>query len=513
MGFDIRTAQRENLPVFAAAEGYVSRISIEEGGFGRAIYITHPNGFTTVYAHLNDFYPALQQHITEQQYAKESWQQRLTFTPDQFPVTKGQFIAYSGNTGASAGPHLHFEIRDSQTENNLNPWLFNFGIPDNIRPDIYRLYYYDRRYSTYQISATPVPLKGSNGNYSINGVLVLATPTVSFAIAAEDKNSASPFRYGIYSANIYWDDTLKCAFKLDDISYNETRYLNASIDYKTKLSGGSYIQHLSRLPGNKSSVFEDTVNTGLINITDTLLHNARIVVKDAAGNSSILNYKVRFDPSKMQERYFSQNYLNMQSGVANNLKEEEAEVTFSAKAFYDVVPFEYSSQPFTDFRVVSKIHNLHNYKVPVHDFYTARIKADRPLAQDLKERVVMQLISNRRIVTTKGRWINEWMEANFRELGSLRLLIDTVPPTITAGWRNGANLSKAKAAAVFVKDNLGSIKNFTAYADGQWLLFVPKGNNFVHKFDGRLGSGSHELKVIVEDIAGNITERSYSFIL
>jgi hypothetical protein len=105
------------------------------------------------------------------------------------------------------------------------------------------------------------------------------------------------------------------------------------------------------------------------------------------------------------------------------------------------------------------------------------------------------------------------MEANFRELGSLRLLIDTVPPTITAGWRNGANLSKAKAVAVFVKDNLGSIKNFTAYADGQWLLFVPKGNNFVHKFDGRLGSGSHELKVIVEDIAGNITERSYSFIL
>ena len=248
MGLDIRTQQRENLRVYAAAEGYISRVKIERFGFGRAIYITHPNGYSTLYAHLNDFYEPLNNYIKEKQYADQKWEQDFELRPDQFPVVKGQFVAYSGNTGGSAGPHLHFEIRDTKTGNNLNPWLFDFGIPDHIRPSVFRLYYYDRRYSTYQSGPVALPIKGINGEYTtINSVVTLHSPYISFGIAAGDKITATSNYYGIDEADVSVDDTLQSSFQLNNFSYDDTRYINASVDFKTKASGGSFIQHLSRL--------------------------------------------------------------------------------------------------------------------------------------------------------------------------------------------------------------------------------------------------------------------------
>ncbi|MEJ7681242.1 MAG: M23 family metallopeptidase [Segetibacter sp.] len=300
MGFDIRTRQRENLPVYAAAEGYVSRIKIEKSGFGRAVYIIHPNGYTTLYAHLNNFYDTLQAYVKNKQYADQQWEQEFELEPNQFPVSKGQFIAYSGNTGGSEGPHLHFEIRDTKTGNNLNPWLFGFGLTDKMSPSIYRLYYYDRRYSTYQIKPQPIPITGSSGKYlSASDVVSLSSPVVSFGISAEDKLNISSFKYGIYEASLSVDESVQSDFQLNDILYDDARYINGSIDYKTKCSGGPYIQHLSRLPGNYSTIFS-SAGDGKIVLTDTLIHNAEIVVKDAAGNSSVLS--LRFQMGSFKNR-------------------------------------------------------------------------------------------------------------------------------------------------------------------------------------------------------------------
>lgn len=513
MGLDIRTNRRENLPVYAAAEGYISKIKIEQFGFGRAIYITHPNGFITLYAHLNNFYDALNNYIKTKQYADQQWEQEIDFKPDQFPVIKGQFIAFSGNTGGSAGPHLHFEIRDTRTGNNLNPWLFDFGLIDRIKPSIFHLYYFDRRHSTYQTSPVAIPIKEVNGTYtSQSNVVIVHSPLVSFGIAAGDKITALSNYYGIYEAAISIDDSLQSAFRLNDFSYSDTRYVNASIDYKTRLSGGSFIQHLSRLPGNEISIYSKGKD-GIVFLTDTLIHQVKIEVKDVAGNIALVHFKVKLNEFPTKGASPATNIILMSPSKENLIKTTDLEVVFSPRAFYDTVPFIYRYTPSTDNKVVSAIHYLHNYTIPVHDSLTVRIKPSILITSAEKEKIVMQLVSNRKIEVSKGTWVDDKLEAKFRELGIVKLVLDDMPPKITqAGWVNGGNVSHNKTIAFVVKDNLGEVKIFKALLDGNWLMFSRKNSFFIHTFDERTTPGKHELKVTVEDLAGNITERAFSFI-
>ena len=251
MGLDCKTDQKQNARVVAAADGYIAHIRIEPSGFGRSIYINHPNGLTTLYGHLNDFFPELEKYVKEQQYKMESWLVFLDIPPDLFPVKQGQFIAFSGNTGGSQGPHLHFEIRDTKTDKVFNPSLFGFPIPDNVPPTLIRLAVYDRRISTYSQTPKLYVLKKINarlndavgqGKYiPASPIIITNTDRVSFGISAVDKYTGSYNPNGIYEAVLYNDDEPVVGFQLDNISYDETRYLNAHIDHKLRASGGPFV--------------------------------------------------------------------------------------------------------------------------------------------------------------------------------------------------------------------------------------------------------------------------------
>src|SRR5215204_6663700 len=265
MGLDIRTQQKVNLPVYAAADGYISRVVVEPGGFGQAVYITHPNGYTTLYAHLNSFMPALASYVKGQQYAVRSWKVNLTIPPNLFPVKKGDLIGLSGSTGGSEGPHVHFEIRDSETEKCLNPLLFNFPIADAVAPTIYRLAMYDRNKTTYNQLPRLLPLKKAGSFYTaVSETIKTGSKKISFAISAVDRFNGTPNPNGIYSARISVDGQPVSEFVLDQIGYDETRYINAQLDLPYKAKGGGSLQHISPLPGANRVVYRLLNEDGLV---------------------------------------------------------------------------------------------------------------------------------------------------------------------------------------------------------------------------------------------------------
>lgn len=509
MGLDIRTNQRENLPVYASAEGYISRVKIEQYGFGRAIYITHPNGYTTLYAHLNDFYPDLNNYIKSLQYQDEQWEQDVFIKPNLFAVAKGQLIANSGNTGGSAGPHLHFEIRETYTENNLNPFLFGLPVTDNIAPTFSRLYLYDRRQSTYNTSPVSIPIKKVGSAYtSVSSVITTSSPLISFGINAFDRSNVS-FNFGLYQAEIYVDEVLQSGFQLNNFSYADTRYINASVDYKTKAKTGGWIQHLSRLPGNQIHIFPTAATDGKITLADTELHDVRIVLKDVPGNSTTLKFKVKLSPSTYDPPLVSTSNVLL-PGLPNKVTYPNAEADFSTNAFYDTVYFDHTSTPVTSAVSASSIETLHNYTVPVHDSFTVRLKARSDLTPNLKSKVVMQMISNRKKEALKGWWQGDWMEAKFRDLGTFQLIIDTEAPALQpVGWSSGSNLKGKPSITILAKDAISELSFFRTELDGKWLMFSRKSDYFIHTFDEKTTAGEHELKVVIADEAGNITEKLF----
>ncbi len=516
MGLDCRTDQTQNKKVLAAADGYIAKIKIESFGFGQAIYINHPNGLTTLYAHLNYFYPALEKYVKEQQYALKSWAVYLDIPANLFPVHKGDTIALSGNRGGSQGPHLHFEIRDTKTDKVLNPSLFNFGIRDDVAPDIYKLAVYDRCVSTYEQTPKIFALKKVNGIYVTTPALIIAnTDKVSFGIVASDRYTGSNNKNGIYETVLYENDKPVVGFQLDSIAYDETRYLNAHIDYKTRSSGGPFIEHVSKLPGYNNSVYKTFNGDGVINTEDDSAHKMSIVVKDAFGNTSILQFAVQRNRNltetgtKDSVTYFQPKAFH--PGFINIFENAAIRFYLPQNCLYDSMRFQYNE---TTGKTGYTVYQLHNTSVPLQRNFPISIKAATPLPN----KMVMHRFANgkndyARAEPENYRDETGWYKASFREFGSFELMIDTIAPNIAPiGFKNGMNCSKQNRIVFVVKDNTEEIKNFTATLDGNWLCFSnDKGSRFMYDFDEMCPAGQHELKIIAEDQVGNISEKKYRF--
>jgi len=516
MGLDCRTNQVQNRPVKAAADGYVAHVHIEPLGFGRAIYINHPNGLTTLYGHLNNFYPALEKYVKEQQYKLQSWQVFLDIPPGMFPVKQGQLIALSGNAGGSQGPHCHFEIRDTKTDKVLNPLLFGMPVPDNVPPAILRLAMYDRCISTYSQSPKLFSLKKVNGNYiPAQPLIAVNTDKVSFGISANDKVTGSSNLNGIYEADLYLDEKPVVGFQIDSITYDETRYVNAHIDYKTREAGGPFIEHLSRLPGYPEGIYKDFSGDGVIELTDDAVHEIKIVVKDTYGNTSTLEFKIKKGTIHEKDSDYADSYQNRQEfhpGFVNIFESKNVQLILKPEALYDSFAFVHSSKNVISSKSYSEVHSLESGLVPVHDNFILRLKANKKIPAELQDKMIIKRSWSNKTEVAKASGDGEWYTAQFRSFGNFELTADDDPPTITGSFRDNANLSKASHIIFIPKDNNEEIKNFRAELDGKWLMFTnDKGSVFIYKFDEMCPRGKHELKISVQDEAGNTTEKIYHF--
>jgi hypothetical protein len=498
MGLDIRTQQRVNLPVYAAADGFVSRVSVEPGGFGQAIYIEHPNGYTTLYGHLNGFYPELAQWVKSEQYRNESWAGDFYPKAGQFTLSKGDYIGLSGSTGASQGPHVHFEIRDTKTENCLNPLLFGMPIADAVPPSIGRIALYDRSRSTWAQSPQFV---------SAGSTVRVGSRRISFAIATTDRFSGSNNPNGTYAARLLVDGAPVSEFALDNISYDETRLINAQLDYRYKTGGGGDLQHLTPLPGARNVAYKTYNGDGTVHLDDEAVHEILIEARDANNNTSRRSLRVQYDPSLARSNEGSGGERFLPNNV-NVFERPDFELYTTERTIYDTVAITFSSADAFAAGVASPLYTFLGASIPAHDSVTVRIRPAATLDATQREHTVIRNRIGTKTFVQKTRWNGPWAMARFRQFGSYQAFVDNEPPTVNAPPTN----LRGRGSLVFTPhDNFGEIRSFRLEVDGQWLRCSnDKGHSWIYSFDEHFPAGTHELKATVEDEAGNKTVRSWT---
>ncbi|PLK45093.1 M23 family metallopeptidase [Emticicia sp. TH156] len=303
-GLDIRTGAVEGYNVYAAADGYVSRVRVMKGGYGNVLYITHPNGFTTVYGHLKNYNPAIEAYLRGREYAQKVWEIELTPGPNELKVKKGEVIGISGNTGASGGPHLHFEIRDA-LENAINPLLFGFAEVEDSQPPVIEkvilktLNAYSRVNGEFgRVSMTPK--RTSSGDYVLTAT-VKAQGIIGLELNTYDRSQTSPFRMGITELEVEVDGKSTYKLNLEKMPFDVSKDINVHIDYDLSQTNGVRVQKCYVADGNRITVYQTDKNKGRIVINDNQLHSVYVKVKDSYGNTTVLTFAIQGEAPVLQE--------------------------------------------------------------------------------------------------------------------------------------------------------------------------------------------------------------------
>jgi len=512
MGLDVRTDGKENMPVYAAADGYIAKIIVQPFGYGQAIYINHPNGLTTVYGHLNKFFPKLESTVVTEQYKRQSWEIEINFAKDQFSVHKGQLIAWSGSTGGSRGPHVHFEIRNTKTDRCINPYFFNLPIADEVAPVFTKLAMYNRDLTINDQNPILFPVKKIKGTYSLKDSLIrTGLSKIGFAIGAYDRVSGSTNPTGIYSGKIFRDGQPLIEFVLDSMDYNETDYVNAHIDYKYKYSGGPYLQLLFKLPGDQGRAYRVKSGDGSIALNDTNIHAIRIEISDVKQNTSELNFNVSYN-GNIGPLVSNTPHDSFRPGNVNIFEQSDFELYLDENCLYDSLQPDFDRVVQPGLNTISSVFRFADASVPVHGELNIRIKPNVDVPGELMKKIVIKRMDEKGISNRKAEWQKGWVAAKFSDFGSFQAFIDTSAPFVNGlGSGDTIDLSPSKRIAFYPKDNSG-IKSFRAELDGQWLMFTnDKAAGWIYNFDEHCPFGVHLLTVRIEDIVGNLTEKEMWF--
>ena len=289
-GVDIRTQGVEGKEVFAVADGYVSRIGVSPYGYGKVLYITHNDGFTSVYAHMSKFNKMITDFVKDKQYKYESFAQNIMLKENEFPIKRGDFLGFTGNSGSSGGPHLHYEIRYTKTQEPINPLYFGLKIKDTKKPVIKGLAIYPLENSIVNNNDTTIYLNVNykEGVYSLDNSIFTVSGDIAFGINVYDQADGANNKNGPYSIELFADNELIFNIISDKYSYNETRYINSLIDYSRYIKNKERFVRTEIDKYNNLGLYETRKGVVPVNQGDTI--NMKYVVKDYNGNKSVLNF-------------------------------------------------------------------------------------------------------------------------------------------------------------------------------------------------------------------------------
>ncbi|WP_299684899.1 M23 family metallopeptidase [uncultured Dokdonia sp.] len=501
-GLDIKTQRKEGLKVHASATGYVSRIKISHYGYGKALYIQHPNGYSTVYAHLKKFSPEIEAYIKEKQYKKERYEIEVFPTSGALAVTQGDLIAYSGNTGDSGGPHLHYEIRDANSR-PMNPFLFGIQVADHRAPKITKAFAYPLDENSYINRAQkPVELRlkmQKDSTYITEKIK--AQGNIGFGISTIDQQDGANNKNGIYQIQTTINGEENFLLTMDKFSFAETRYLNRMIDYGRYIKKRNRVQKLFIEKNNPLSIYKNQVDNGVLTINDSLSYQYGIKIKDYAGNVTSINVPI--------------------IGKADTLTKPSTPVVTENHAYADQ-PFSFSEGKFSvyipkgalydhtflDLASRSDTLHFHTEETPLHKNAVISYDLSAYNGEDREKLYLGRL--NRKgndIYYTRTRIKDNALTTATKTFGTYTIGMDKTPPVITAkNVAKGRWMSKYRYLKFKIEDAESGIKSYRATVNGKFILmeYDYKTNTLVHDFNDNIVTDTeNNLKLIVTDNVGN----------
>ncbi|MCH8553866.1 MAG: M23 family metallopeptidase [Schleiferiaceae bacterium] len=515
-GIDIKTQGVTGKNVLASADGYVSRVKISPWGYGKAVYITHPNGYTTVYAHLDEILGDLGAYIKQQQVQQQSFAVDLFPGKNRFSYVQGQVFAKSGNSGGSGGPHLHFEIRETATERPVNPLHFGFAIQDNIPPVIQGVQVHPLSEDAdvnglHHPFAAQLDVQGK-GVYALRNTIT-AAGDIGFSINTFDRQNGASNQNGVYRVEMFVNNEKRYDFKADKLDFNETRYLNALIDYERfyKLKNRYHKTFLE--PGIRLNMFPYIhPQRGVVSILPDSLYQVEIRTSDIEGNQSVVKFEVRGKPiTRVPDDVHSDSLIKHNQSYY--FQTDSVRIQLPAHVLYRNTPFTYAFESKRN-AVVSGVHHILEGSVPAHKYFTVKIKANTTALQHREKACVVSFTANNGLVYEGKAWEGDWLVASTRSFGAYAIAIDTIAPKITPlNSVANSNINKQQTIAFKITDDLSGVDSFRGTVNGKWVVmdYDPKTSRLVYTIDETTTSGRNTFELTVTDNLGNQSNYTANF--
>ncbi len=508
-GLDIRTQSVEGKKVYAAADGYISRIGVSPYGYGNVLYITHYDGFTTVYAHLQRFRSDVAKYVTQFQYKNKKYTSQIYLEKDVFPVKRGDLIGISGNSGSSGGPHLHFEIRHTGSEKPVNPMFFGYKIEDNVRPTILGVSVYPLGdSSTLEGGINPKYFsltENPKGKYSLKErEFVHGNGEISFGVCTYDMVGASTNKNGPYFYELYLDDELAFQVEADSFSYSEPRYVNSLLDYRHyKEKKSSYVR-TDVDPNNHLRMIKKKNGTVKVVEGDTV--NVCFKITDYAGNSSTASFKlVGVAPVEVERpaRRRSEYFVKADGSLNSNITIEDFNVSMEDYTLFrdEWIP----TGQRDEVGCCSRIYRFGDEGMATFKKFTVRIRPEERWASD-KRMYIASIDKNGKVSSLGGSMKNGCMEVKTYTMGEYTVKIDSVVPTVKASnFKNGQAVHELKSLRFKISDDMTGIETYNIYLDDVWVLgkYDAKNDLLYYEFDEKMKKGTNNVKVVVTDGVGN----------
>ena len=508
-GMDIRTFEKEGLPVYAVADGYVSRIKVSAVGYGKAVYINHPNGYTSVYAHLLKYEGAIANHIKSIHYLEQKFELDNFPTKDLIKIKKGEIIGWSGNSGGSTGPHLHFEIRDTKREESINPQLFGIPGVDLFKPTLKRLVIYalnnNRPVVQHNIAINDNnTIKSDSGTLLLDTLIIAKGPT-GFGIEAYDYLMNENKTYSIYCTDFFFNQIKRFSYRIDRVNFAETKYINTHIDYDLYKRDGYRIQKCFLDDGNKAQVYPYMRNKGKVLIDDTLTHTVHFCVGDFDGRSHTFYAKVRSN-NKPSYSETPCNNLVWYPNSKQIYKRDGITISIPEGALYDTLnPCVIVTKPNIK-GILSAAYQIHTPNTPLHksigiaiDTDTASIPSSKLLLASIKKDGSLSSIG--------GEYKQGKVTSLTSNFGTYVIIADTNSPTIKVLELSTKNeLSDTTKLLIKTTDNISGISTYNAFINNSWILldYDAKNDLLQYEFDNKtIYNQKQELHIIVIDKKGN----------